>query len=474
MKTSASHSIIVRAKMPNESEPLSQLLTTISALEGQIGAIDIVKAEEGIITRDITINTTGEAHVDRILNAISGLPKVDIHNTSDRTFLLHLGGKITVNSKIPVNNRDDLSMAYTPGVARICRAIAEDKQKVHNLTIKKNTVAIITDGTAVLGLGDIGPEAAMPVMEGKAMLMKEFGQIDGFPICLNTKDVDEIVATVQRIEPVFGAINLEDIAAPRCFEIEQRLKDTLSIPVYHDDQHGTAAVMTAAFINALKIVNKQPNTVKVVFNGVGAAGTACTKMLLQLGVRHIIGCDRQGILHRDRDNITPDKLAYAKITNPDNMTGTLDNALIGADVFVGLSSADVLTVKHLKTMNRDAVVFAMANPTPEIMPEIAKPHVAVMATGRSDYPNQINNLLAFPGIFRGALDCLAIDINEDMNLAAAHAIAGCIDDDMLSPDYIVPSVFNPAVVTAVADAVMAAAVASGVARRDPIAPRRRT
>lgn len=465
MKTSASHSIIIRVRMPNESEVLSHLLTTISDLGGQVGAIDIIKVEEGIITRDITINTSGEEHVHNILNALETLKAVQLRHMSDRTFLLHLGGKIEVTSKISISHHDELSMAYTPGVARVCEAIAEKPDKADNLTIKSNCVAIVTDGTAVLGLGDIGPLAALPVMEGKAMLMKEFAGIDGFPICLDTKNIDDIVKTVKNIAPTFGAINLEDISAPRCFDIEKRLKQELDIPVFHDDQHGTAAVMTAAFINALKIVGKKAKNVKVVFNGVGAAGTACTKMLLNLGVKNIVGCDRNGALVISRDDLTDAKREYAEMTNPNNETGSIYDVIDGADVFVGLSAPNILSVDDLQKMNKKAIVFAMANPTPEIMPEVAKPHVAIIATGRSDYPNQINNLLAFPGIFRGALDCLATDINDEMNLAAAYAIANMIDDKSLSPDYIVPSVFNQDVVKAVAKAVKKAARETGVARK---------
>jgi len=465
MQTSVSNSIIIRMRMMNSAEILSQLLTMISKTGGQVGAIDIVKVEEGMVTRDITIDTSGEEHIHAIMNALESLEGLEVRHMSDRTFLLHLGGKIEVTSKIPITHRDELSMAYTPGVARVCTAIKEKPQKAHNLTIKNNTVAIVTDGTAVLGLGDIGPLAALPVMEGKAMLLKEFANVDAFPICLDTKNIDEIIATVKNIAPAFGAVNLEDISAPRCFEIERRLKEIMDIPVFHDDQHGTAAVMTAALINALKIVSKKMKNIKVVFNGVGAAGTACKNMLLQLGVKNIIGCDRKGILSPDRDDLNKAKREYVESTNPNKETGTLYDAIKGADVFVGLSAPNILSVNDIKNMNKKPIVFAMANPTPEIMPEIAVPHVAIMATGRSDYPNQINNLLAFPGIFRGALDCLASDINKEMNLAAAYAIANIIDEKSLSPEYIVPSVFNQQVVDAVAKAVKKAARETGVARK---------
>lgn len=465
MKTSASYSIIIRVRMPNKSDVLSQLVSTISDFGGQVGAIDIIKVEEGIITRDITINTSGQDHVHQIMNALEALESVQLRHMSDRTFLLHLGGKIEVVSKINISHRDELSMAYTPGVARVCQAIAEKPEKARNLTIKHNSVAIVSDGTAVLGLGDIGPFGAIPVMEGKAMLMKEFANVDGFPICLDTKNVDEIIQTVKNIAPVFGAINLEDISAPRCFEIERRLKECLDIPVFHDDQHGTAAVMTAALINALKIVNKKMKNIKVVFNGVGAAGTACKNMLLNLGVKNIVGCDRNGALVESRSDLSDEKRHYAETTNPHKESGTLYDVIKGADVFVGLSAPNILSVEDLKKMNKKAIVFAMANPDPEILPEVAQPHVAIIATGRSDYPNQINNLLAFPGIFRGALDVMAKDINDEMNLAAAYAIANTIDEASLSPDYIVPSVFNQDVVKAVTKAVKKAARETGVARR---------
>ena len=383
---------------------------------------------------------------------------------SDRTFMLHAGGKIEIKSKIALNRRDDLALVYTPGVARVCKAIQESPEKAFELTIRKNMVAVVSDGTAVLGLGDIGPLAAMPVMEGKAMLFKKFADVDAFPICLATKDVEEIIKTVKYISPSFGAINLEDISSPRCFEIENRLRKELDIPVFHDDQHGTAAVMTAALINSLKLVNKKMSDIKVVFNGVGAAGIACTNMLLDIGVKNIIGCDRKGALHQSRTDLDETKKNYISRTNPNNESGSVHDVMKGADVFVGLSSANILTVDDLKKMNKDPIVFAMANPDPEIMPEIALPYVAIMATGRSDYPNQINNLLAFPGIFRGTLDCHATDINAEMKLAAAYAIANCVDENALSRDYIIPSVFNPDVAPAVAEAVMIAARKTGIIR----------
>lgn len=462
--TNASNSIIIRINS-KKGKPLSDVLATIGAKGGNVGAIDIVKFEHDFETRDITVDTTGEEQMREIIDALESLSGVHVHNVSDRTFLCHLGGKMEIQSKIPINNRDDLSMAYTPGVARVCMAIHEQPEKAFNLTIKHNTVAIVSDGTAVLGLGDIGPEAAMPVMEGKAILLKKFANVDGFPICLATKDVEEIIKTVKHIAPGFGAINLEDISAPRCFEIEDRLRKELNIPVFHDDQHGTAIVMTAALLNATKIVKKKLEKLKVVFNGVGAAGHACSKMLLNLGIKNIIGCDRQGVIHKGRRDLNSAKLEYAEMTNPNNETGTLFDALKNADVFVGLSAPNILTVDDLKKMNKDPIVFAMANPTPEIMPEIAAGHVAIMATGRSDYPNQINNLLAFPGVFRGVLDCLATDITQPMKIAAAYAIANIVKDDELSPDYIIPSVFNVQVVDAVAKAIIQTARETGVAKK---------
>jgi malate dehydrogenase (oxaloacetate-decarboxylating) len=380
---------------------------------------------------------------------------------------MHIGGKIEVTSKAPLKTRDDLSMAYTPGVARVCEAIHRDPEKAFTLTIKKNTVAVVTDGTAVLGLGDIGPAAAMPVMEGKAMLFKEFAGVDAFPICLSTKDPDEIVRTIKNIATAFGGINLEDISAPRCFEIEDRLKEELDIPVFHDDQHGTAVVVLAALINALKIVGKRMEDIKVVVNGVGAAGVACSKIIMAAGVQNIVGCDQQGALYRGRtEHMNWVKDWYARNTNPDNEQGTVHDAMKGADVFMGLSAPGVITTDDLQKMASEPIVFAMANPTPEIMPEEAEAYVAVMATGRSDYPNQINNVLCFPGIFRGALACRASRINEEMKLAAAHAIAGIISDNELHPDYIIPSVFDRRVAEAVARDVEEAAYQTGVARRE--------
>ncbi|MDD7987125.1 NAD-dependent malic enzyme [Lentisphaera marina] len=451
--TGASHSITIRLQMDHQPGLFAKVAEIIGRLGGNIGAIDIVKITKGKITRDVTVDTSGDDHKDEITEQLSQLQGLKVLHISDRVLLMHLGGKIEVNSRFPLNSRDELSMAYTPGVARVCEAIHKDPQLAHNLTIKKNTVAIVSDGTAVLGLGDIGPEAAMPVMEGKAMLFKEFGGVDAFPICLDTTDTEEIIRTVKAIAPGFGGVNLEDISAPRCFEIERRLQEELNIPIFHDDQHGTAIVMIAGLINALKVVNKEAKDIKAVVAGVGAAGTACTKMMLDLGITNIIGLDRTGTLYEGRDNMNSSKIAYADITNPQKIKGGMDEAIKDADLFVGLSGPDVLSLVQLKTMARDPIIFAMSNPTPEIMPEIALPHVAVMATGRSDYPNQLNNVLCFPGIFKGALKCRAKSITEEMKLAAAHAIAATVKDSERCADYIIPGVFNKDVARNVSRAV---------------------
>ncbi|HEV7395769.1 MAG TPA: malic enzyme-like NAD(P)-binding protein [Pyrinomonadaceae bacterium] len=464
---SASYSLTLRIKLSSRAGTLGEVTTAIGRAGGDIGAIDIVSASRDSIVRDITVNAVSSKHGEEIVQAVKDIDGVEVINISDRTFLMHIGGKIEVVPKMPLKTRDDLSMAYTPGVARVCEAIRDDPEKVFTLTIKKNTVAIVTDGTAVLGLGDIGPAAALPVMEGKAMLFKEFAGIDAFPICLNTKDPDEIVQTVKAISVAFGGINLEDISAPRCFQIEDRLKEELNIPVFHDDQHGTAVVVLAALINALKIVGKKMEDLKIVVNGVGAAGVACSKIIMAAGVTNIIGCDQYGALYEDRaEHMNWVKDWYARNTNPNKEKGTVHDVIKGADVFLGLSVPGVITIEDLKLMNEKPVVFAMANPTPEIMPEDAEPYVAVMATGRSDYPNQINNVLSFPGIFKGALSCRASRINEGMKLAAAHAIAGIINDDELNPEYIVPSVFDKRVAESVARAVEEAAYDTGVARRE--------
>ncbi|HEY0656960.1 MAG TPA: malic enzyme-like NAD(P)-binding protein, partial [Pyrinomonadaceae bacterium] len=423
----ASYSLTVRVKIQNRPGKLGEITTAIGRAGGDIDAIDIVSVGKDFLIRDITVNASSEQHDKEIVEAISQIDGVEVVNTSDRTFLMHLGGKIETVSKMPLKTRADLSMAYTPGVARVCEAIHKDPEKAFTLTIKKNTVAVVSDGTAVLGLGDIGPAAAMPVMEGKAQLFKEFGGVDAFPICLNTKDPHEIVQTIKNIAVAFGGINLEDISAPRCFEIEDRLKEELDIPVFHDDQHGTAVVVLAALINALKIVGKKMDEIKVVVNGVGAAGVACSKIVMAAGVKNIVGCDQTGAIYENRrENMNWVKDWYSRNTNRNMEKGSIHDVIKNADVFFGLSAPAVIGIEDLKQMNRDPIIFAMANPVPEIMPEEAVGHVAVMATGRSDYPNQINNVLCFPGIFRGALNCRASRINEEMKLAAASAIAELI------------------------------------------------
>ncbi len=463
---SASFSATIRVRLSNSPGSFARLAQAIGDAGGSLGAIDLVRVESSLKVRDVTVEAYDADHLERIVDAVRSVDGVEVEHFSDRTFLLHLGGKIEMSSKVPVKTRDDLSMAYTPGVARICQAIAADRELAWNLTIKQNTVAVVSDGTAVLGLGDIGPEAAMPVMEGKALLFKEFGGVDAWPLCLATKDVDEIVSAVRAIAPGFGGINLEDISAPRCFEIEQRLRAELDIPVFHDDQHGTAIVVLAALLNSLKVVGKRVEDVRVVVTGVGAAGVAVTDILLNAGVRHIVGCDREGAIHRGRPGLSDVKAAYASRTNAEGVTGGADEVLAGADVYLGVSQPGAVSPAGVARMADDAIVFAMANPTPEIAPEQLPPgKVAVVATGRSDYPNQINNVLAFPGVFRGALDVRATTITEPMKVAAGHAIAAVIAADELGPEYVIPSVFNRDVAPAVAAAVAEAAERDGVARR---------
>ncbi|WP_018131807.1 NAD-dependent malic enzyme [Effusibacillus pohliae] len=459
-------SLIFRLELENSGTTFGKLASIIGEAGGDIIAVDVIRVSRETVIRDVTINVFDRAHGQQIVSALEAAPGIKVINVSDRTFLMHLGGKVEVSPKIRVKNRDDLSRVYTPHVARVCEAIHQDPSKAFQLTIKRNTVAVVSDGTAVLGLGDIGPYAAMPVMEGKAMLFKQFAGVDAFPICLDTKDPDEIVRIVKAIAPAFGGINLEDISSPRCFEIEERLKEELDIPVFHDDQHGTAVVLLAGLINAAKVVAKRLEDLKVVVVGIGAAGVACTKIILAAGVKNVIGVDRVGILSRNEHYENPMWSWYAANTNPDNITGTLSDAIKGADVFIGLSGPGVLTVEHIKSMAKDPIVFAMANPTPEIDPEAAEPYVRVMATGRSDYPNQINNVLCFPGIFKGALECRARTINEEMKLAAARAIASVVSEEELSEQYIIPSVFNKKVAEAVSRAVIEAAYSSGVARRE--------
>ncbi|WP_078434503.1 NAD-dependent malic enzyme [Metabacillus halosaccharovorans] len=464
--SNASTNIIIRLHFQKNLITFSEIAKVIGEVGGDIIGIDVISTSKTQTVRDITITVKNQKHGQNVMDVLGLLKGVKVISVSDRTFLLHLGGKIEVTPKNPIKNRDDLSRVYTPGVAQVCRAIEEEPQKAHSLTIKRNTVAVVSDGTAVLGLGDIGPLAAMPVMEGKAMLFKQMADVDAFPICLDTKDPDEIIKIVKAIAPVFGGINLEDISSPRCFEIEETLKSELNIPVFHDDQHGTAVVLLAGLYNALKLTGKNIEEIKVVLNGVGAAGTACAKMLLAAGVRQIIGVDRIGALNKNESYENQNWTAFSQMTNPDNLKGSLTDVIKGADVFIGVSAPGVLTVEHVQSMAKDPIVFALANPDPEIDPEIAEPYVKVLATGRSDYPNQINNVLCFPGIFRGALDCRASEINEQMKIATAKAIADVVSDDELSETYIVPSVFNQKVVEKVRKAVVKAAHESGVARKD--------
>jgi malate dehydrogenase (oxaloacetate-decarboxylating) len=455
-----------RVEIANQPGQFARLATLLAEEGANLGAIDIVEVRRNRMIRDITFDARSESHAKEVIEKMRSLPGVRVRSASDRIFLTHLGGKISTRSKVPVKTRNTLSMVYTPGVARVCRAIAEDPEKAFAFTTRANSVAVVTDGSAILGLGNLGPGAAMPVMEGKIMLLKEFADIDGWPICLGTQDTEKIIETVVAMSPSFGAINLEDISSPRCFEIEERLKERLDIPVMHDDQHGTAVVLLAALLNALKVIGKTIGSVKVVVNGMGAAGTACCKILLGAGVNHLIGCDRKGaVINASGENLTAAKANFRGCIDFDNPFQTLHEALVGADVFIGVSVGNCLTVEDLKTMANDPILFAMANPTPEIAPDVAGPLCRVMATGRSDYPNQVNNLLAFPGIFRGALDVRARTINEAMKIAAAHAIANSIDEEHLTEDYIVPSVFDRRVVRLVAKAVASAAQESGVARR---------
>lgn len=464
MKTGGK-SVILRLEMDSESR-FSELAKKIEELGGNIIGMDFTGSDGKNIVRDLTIRVEEAGDVEKIVAAIQAMPIRLVH-VSDRTFLLHLGGKLTVSPKTPIQNRDDLSRVYTPDVARVCMAIHEEPDKAHNLTIKRNTVAVVSDGSAVLGLGNIGARAAMPVMEGKAVLFKQFADVDAFPICLDTQHTEEIIRHVKAIAPAFGGINLEDIASPRCFEIEERLRQELDIPVFHDDQHGTAVVMYAGLINALKLAGKSLHDVKVVIAGIGAAGIACSKILIAAGVKQLIGVDREGILSRRQRYSNPTKQWFADHTNPEQQEGTLQDALRGADVFIGVSSGGILTREDVLTMASKPIVFAMANPTPEIAPEEIEDIAAVVATGRSDYPNQINNVLCFPGIFRAALDCRAVAINEAMKLASAEAIASIVSEQELNKHYIIPSVFNKRVVEAVRDQVIRAAIHTGAARRIP-------
>src|SRR5438093_6171788 len=462
----ASYSLTIRLEIDNRPGMLGKVTSAIGRAGGDIGAIDLVEVRKKTLIRDLTFKASDERHGQQVVERLKAIDGIKVAQVSDRTFLMHLGGKIEIKGKIPVKTRDDLSMAYTPGVSRVCMAIHHDPAKAYTLTTKGNTVAVVSDGTAVLGLGDIGPNGAAPVMEGKALIFKEFAGVDAWPICLATKDVDEIVTIVKALSPVFGGINLEDISAPRCFEIEERLQKALDIPVFHDDQHGTAVVVLASLINALKITKKKLADARIVFAGAGASGIATAKLLMKEGAKNIVACDRAGTLYAGRkDNMNSMKEWFAKHTNSKKMKGSIADAMKDADVFIGLSGPGVVSLKDVKGMARDPIVFAMANPIPEIQPEEAAGHVRVMATGRSDYPNQINNSLCFPGFFRGMLDVRAKGVHDDMKLAAAHALAEIVSKDELSEEYIIPSMFDRRVPEAVASAVAEAAVKSGVARR---------
>ena len=454
-----SFSLTIRLQVPNQSGMLAAITQAIASVGGNCSHIDIVERTHKFVLRDISIDAASTGHVEEIVQAVRALPDARIIKVYDRTFQLHQGGKIHVEGKIPLRHQDDLAMAYTPGVGRICKAIAEDPERVFELTIKRNTVAIVTDGSAVLGLGNLGPAGALPVMEGKAMLFKTFADLDAFPSCLNTQDVEEIVQTVKHIAPVFGGVNLEDISAPRCFEIEARLQRELDIPVFHDDQHGTAIVTLAALVNALKLVNKSLEQVRIVINGAGAAGVAIARLLKKADAANILMCDSLGIISSDRDDLNDFKQEFIS-----PHSGSLADAMKGADVFLGVSVPGVVTPEMVRSMAKDPIVFAMANPVPEIQPELVSDDVAVMATGRSDYPNQINNVLAFPGLLRGTLDCRAEAITATMYLEAAHAIASLVRKSELNAEHIIPSVFDERVAPAVAAAVKQAARDIGVAR----------
>jgi len=459
---------VFRLGLQRELAGFGQLLRAVEAHGGDVVALDLVRTDEHTTVRDLTVVLPAAEVLTALSATLEALPGVHIENVSDRTFLMHLGGKIEIQPRVQVKNREDLSHVYTPGVARVVQAIADDPQKAFQLTIKRNTVAIVTDGTAILGMGNLGALAALPVMEGKSVLFKTLAGVDAFPICLDTEDVDELVDTITRLAPSFGGINLEDIAAPRCFEVERRLSERLDIPVFHDDQHGTAVVILAGLMNAAKVVGKDLAGLRVVVSGVGAAGTATTELLLAAGIRDIVGVDREGAIRRGQDY--PDRPSwtrYAAMTNPEDRAGSLLDVLQGADVWIGVSSGNLLEPAQLQVMAPDPIVFAMANPTPEVDPDGALQYARVVATGRSDYPNQVNNVLCFPGLFRGVLDCRARVVNVEMKLAAARALAAVVSPEELAADYIIPSVFNRRVVDAVAEAVVRAADATGVARRMP-------
>ena len=461
----AAYSINLHVALLNVPNTLGRLATAIGEAGANIVSMAGFDVRGDELINDVVVNCRDESHAREVLSRVSDLDGVEVRSWYDRTFDLHQGGKIEVQPLTTVNDNHDLSMAYTPGVARVCMAIYENPSKVHELTIKKNTVAIVTDGTAVLGLGDIGPEAALPVMEGKALLFKEFAGVDAFPVCLEVSESSQIVEAVIRIAPAFGGINLEDIAAPAAFEVEEALQEALDIPVFHDDQHGTAVVTLAALWNALRLTDREINEQSVVISGVGAAGVAVSKILIGAGVKEIVGVDRNGAVYEGRGDLSDAKIWFAANTNPDRKMGSLKEVLVGADVFIGLSAPGLLDASDLRTMSQDPIVFAMANPDPEIRPEDADGLASVMATGRSDYPNQINNVLCFPGIFRGALDCMASTINEEMKFAAANAIAKIIDKSHLCADYIIPSVFDSSVSSKISKAVMKSAIDTGVARK---------
>jgi len=466
---SAQYRLTIRVRITGPHALIAKVTGEIGAAGGVVAAVDTVEVDSASSVRDIVVDTCGPEHWERILAAIGALEGTEVIEATDRTFLLHVGGKIEQRNRHPLATREDLSMLYTPGVARVCMAIAEDAERAFQYTIKRNTVAVVSDGSAVLGLGDIGPRAAMPVMEGKCCLFKEFAGVDAFPVCLDTKDPAEIVRTVRLIAPAFGGINLEDISAPRCFAIEQELKDTLDIPVFHDDQHGTAVVVLAALLNAAKLTGRRLEDISVLIIGLGAAGIAVAKILREGGVRNIIGADSRGALHVQREDyldgtLNEVKRWFAESTNHECRAGAPEDVIEGADLLIGVSGARALPTEALARMNPDAMVFAMANPNPEVDPEAAAPYVRIMATGRSDYPNQINNVLCFPGVFRGALDVRAPSITEQMKIAAARAIAAIVDDSELREDYIIPSVFNRSVAPAVAAAVAQEARATGAAR----------
>ena len=459
------YQLLMMVRIANSPGKLGMLTTTIGECGADIGAIDIYEAGPDHMVRELRVFCRDAVHAREVVDRVDALDGVEVQRASDRTFQLHRGGKIEIANKVHIRTNAELSHVYTPGVARVSMMVHDEPDSVWALTARRNTVAVVTDGTAVLGLGDIGPEAAMPVMEGKCMLFKSFGAIDAWPLCLDTKDPDRIVDIVEAIAPGFGGILLEDISAPRCFDIEERLVEKLDIPVFHDDQHGTAVVVLAALINSLKIVGKKPEDLKVVVLGVGASGIACARIMLNYGVRDIIGFDRTGAVYPGRENLNPAKEWFAEHTNPDGFSGDLTQAMRGADMFLGLSGPRMLSPEQVGSMADDAIVLALSNPEPEIMPELIQGKARVIATGRSDYPNQVNNVLCFPGLFRGAFDAGAKRITEEMKLVAAHAIAEVIPDDQINEDYILPSVFNEAVARKVAEAVAAEARRTGNVRQ---------